>query len=345
MSEVLLPIAPSPLTSFQYLAYSLAVLFNYPECLPWFYNNFIQLEYFKDKNGETLSFVGGWMRDIACFEDQWLNKLEFVANTVNISNSIKDYLNQGWYFYSVFDEFYVPTRTRFNQVHFTYDFLLYGYHDEEQNYSILGYTDRGILEATKISYVNFMNAFESTPESAYDYVPCVIVYRKREDFLWEFDLVYLQEMLSDYLHSRDTATRLKLIQRDTMKNRIFGLRTYDCFTEYFQLIIDQQVKRKWSLYRSARSLHVLWEHKKCMLSRLEYLNQIRVIERFDYFYGFYQKLENDCLILRNSLVKYSLKEDPQILEKIMKSLQEIKQQESVIIEEMLEVIQKKLKFI
>ena len=43
-----LPIKRPPIIGYQYFAYPLAVIFNYNDCLPWFYCNFIQLRCLKD---------------------------------------------------------------------------------------------------------------------------------------------------------------------------------------------------------------------------------------------------------------------------------------------------------
>ncbi|HEX3046164.1 MAG TPA: hypothetical protein VHY08_15520 [Bacillota bacterium] len=342
MSEVLLPIAATPITSFLYKAFALVVLLNYPECFAWFYSNYIQLEYYKDRKGETLSFVGAWFTDIPWLQFQYMKKEEFVTGTGDLNQTIRDIVEDGWYFYSWFDEFFVPQRSKFNKVHSSQDFLLFGYHDHAENYSILGYSDRGIIEITKISYFNFLKAYESAYENNYEDPPCVILFKKRPDFDFKFEMKYLYEMLLDYAQGRDTGKRIGLKQRDTLQNRIFGLSAYDCLSEYFQLISDKQVNHHRALYRSARSLHVLWEHKKCMLLRLEYLHQQGLIDRFDYFYSFYQKIENAILSLRNTQLNYSLREERNLLEKIMESLQEIKKQESDVLEELLEMIQKKL---
>jgi hypothetical protein len=345
MSEVLLPIAPTPVTSFQYIAYSLTVLLNYPECLPWFYTNFIQLEYFKDKKGEALSFVGGWFTDIPWIQFEYMKKEEFVRRIGDLHLTLRDYLKNGWYFYSLVDEFYLPKRVKYNKVHSSQDFLLFGYHEETQEYSILGYSDRGIFEITRVGYEDLSKAFESTFELTHYYQPCVILLKKRADLIFDFNLKYIYDMLSDYVNCRNTAARLGVTQRATLENRIFGVNCYDGLINYFQMMQERPINHHKDLYRSARSMHVLWDHKKLMRLRLEYLFQQGWIEKFDYFRDFFYKLENQVLILRNTQVKYSIKEEPQLLVEIMNALRESKTLEWNIFQEMLEMIEKKLPFI
>ncbi|MCL6591745.1 MAG: hypothetical protein K6U80_17565 [Firmicutes bacterium] len=342
MSEVLLPIVPAPMTSFQHIAFSLAVLLNHPECLPWFYSNFIQLEYFTDQRGGALSFVGGWITDIPWIEYQYMKKEDFIRQTSDLQRSLREFLSDGWYFYSLVDEFYVPKRVKYNKVHSSQDFLLFGFNDQAKEYSILGYSDRGIFEATRIGYDDFQKAFESTRELIHYHQPCVILYKKRADLEIDFNLKYIYDMFFDYVNCRNTSARLGITQRATLENRIFGVNCYDHFINYLQMMYDRQVNHYKGLYRSARSLHVLWEHKKCMLLRLEYLYQQGWLENYDYFYNFFQKLENEFLMLRNTQVKYSLNEDRELLAEIMNALRESKKLEAQILQEMLEIFSQKL---
>jgi hypothetical protein len=333
MGAVQLPIVQSPLTVSQFLAYPLVVLLNYPECLPWIHSNYIQLEYFKDIRGESLSFVGGWVTDIPWIRFQYFEKKDFISSNGDIQSAIKNYINDGWYFYSIFDEFYVPSRTKYNKIHFSFDFMLYGYDDAAEEYSVLGYSSKGIFEATKIKYNDFIKAFES----AFEYQPFVILYQKRDDFSFELDRKYFHDMIDDYLNSRNTSARLGITQRETIKNRIFGLDTYECLIRHFKMNQAKYSKDNMLLYRSSRTLHVLWEHKKCMLLRFEYFNQHGFIDNIDKIYRVYQQLENNTLMLRNLHLQYSVKEDNRLLDQIMNSLLEIRQLESNVLEDLLEL--------
>lgn len=339
MGKVLLPISQSPLTVSQFLAYPLVVLLNYPECLPWIYSNYIQLEYFTDTRDESLSFVGGWVTDIPWIRFKYNEKKQYIRTTGDIHSAIKQSIDNGWYFYSIFDEFYIPSRVKYNKVHFSFDFLLYGYDDAAEEFFVLGYTNKGIFESSRISYRDFHKAFESDFECQ----PFVILFKKRDDFLFELDIKYFRDMIHDYIKSQNTASRLGITQRETIKDRIFGLETYNSLIRHFQNNQARYGKDNMLLYRSSRSLHVLWEHKKIMLSRLEYLNQHHFIENFDFLYRLYQKLENEVLVLRNLHLQFSIKEDKRLLDQLMNSLLEIKDLESEGLEALLESLERKLK--
>ncbi|HEX3046701.1 MAG TPA: hypothetical protein VHY08_18245 [Bacillota bacterium] len=332
LSRVQLPITSTPITVYQYQAYILAVLLNYPECLPWFYSNYIQLEYLKDRDRILLDFTGGWFNDVPWISFHYFEKEDFIKNNQGSHQAIKRFLDEGWYLYSTFDEFYVPSRGMYHKKHSLYDFLLFGYDDGEQDYSILGYGNRGIFEAAPVSYSDFIKAFESALDEG-----MIFFFRKREDFSNDFDQKYLQDMLSDYFYGRDTSARLKFFQRGAIKDKVFGLNTYQCLIEYYQSMFDKHGMN--DIKSSHRFLHALWEHKKCMLLRLEYLNQRWILKnKAAYFSGSYRKLENDALILRNTMLKFSLREDRRLLEIIINLLQEMWRLETKIVEELIQVL-------
>ncbi|MCL6589313.1 MAG: hypothetical protein K6U80_05090 [Firmicutes bacterium] len=326
-----LPVKPSPITVYQYLAFPLAVLLNYPECLPWFYSNYIQLEFFEEEKRVTLDFIGGWVTDIPWIRYQYFEKKAILNDFPEIHRSIKECLHEGWYFYSLFDEFYISNRRLYQKIHSNYDFLITGYDDREQEYSILGYGHRCIFETTKVNYSDFVQAFAPVIEGQF-----VILFRKRDDFDFGLDRKYLSQMFLDYLSSLDTSARLGLTQRARLKNRIFGLNTYYSLIEYFQSILDQPAIKDVRSFH--RIFHALWEHKKCMLLRLEYLTQHGLLKKNSHFSTPYLKLEKDALILRNALLKYSLHEDERLLEKVIHSLREMRRLEADIVLELVQAL-------
>src|SRR5690554_1664231 len=208
MSKLQLPIAETPIKALQYLAYPLCALLSHQECLPWFYNNYIQLE-FVIKN-RLLKFVDGWLTNIPVLEVQKMQKKYFFAICKeDIDHSIGRAIRDGWYFYSVFDEFYVPNRFAFQKEHFFHDFLLYGYNDSDNTYSILGYTKDFIFEPTEISYKNFDQAFQKGDfHSDHFGDHWIFLFRKMDNLPCHFNLKYVYDQIYDYFYGIDTTERI-----------------------------------------------------------------------------------------------------------------------------------------
>lgn len=336
MYTVHLPIAETPIKALQYLAYPLCVLLNYEECLPWFYNNYIQLDFIVKKSGGLVNFIDGWLSDVPWLSVQQLQKKYLLPLCgKDLNRVIKDFIDDGWYLYSWIDEYYVPNRPAYQKEHFTHDFMLYGYTDADEKYSLLGYTKARTFATSKISYKGFDQAFGFgdfyCDQQGEDWVYFL---KKRDDFFCDFSLKYVFDMLYDYDHGINTIERIGR-DRDKGYEKVFGLHVYDYLMEYFGLLLEEKVEF------DIRSLQILGEHKNCMILRLRYMGQNYLSEQAGYFCEAYQKMANEIFTLRNLQVKYYFSRETRLIERIIKSLKAIKEYESVIVGEMLEILGKK----
>lgn len=330
MHTVHLPIAETPVKALQYLAYPLCVLLNYEECLPWFYNNYIQLDFVVKKSGGLVNFIDGWLSDVPWLSVQQLQKKYLLPLCgKNLNRVIKNFIDDGWYLYSWIDEYYVPNRPADQKEHFMHDFMLYGYTDADEKYSLLGYTKDRTFTTSKISYKGFCQGFDSG-DSGEDWA---FLFKKKDGFFWDFNLKYVFDQLNDYYHGINTIER---IGRDKDKDyeKVFGLDVYDYLMEYFELLLEKKVDF------DIRSLQILGEHKNCMILRLKYMKQ-NYLPEASYFCDAYQKMANEIFTLRNLQVKYYFSGETKLIERIIKSLTAIKEYESVILGEMLELLEKK----
>lgn len=330
MSVTKLPIAESPVKGLQYLAYTLGILLNYEECLPWFHSNYIQLTWSSDFTS-PLTFFPNWFSTNPWLDVQVFKKDIIKSNHINIHNLIKNCIDCRIYFYASFDEFYVPHRSAYGKSHFHHDFLIYGYDSIQKEYILLGYTDKQIIETTKISFTQFEEAFFLNAVGTEN----VHLISKKEDFKYDFDLQLVYEMLDDYLNSRNSSERGRMYG-NILTNRVFGLDIYKYLREYFELLIKSNIH--WDI----RALHILYEHKKCMVLRLEYLYNNNYIDDHSYLYDNYKYIENKTLEMRNLQLKYIITHDKSYLSKIVNTLFEIEQKEKKLLENLLDKVHNKL---
>jgi hypothetical protein len=93
-----------------------------------------------------------------------------------------------------------------------------------------------------------------------------------------------------------------------------------------------------------RSLHVLWEHKNCMLSRIVYLNEKGYLDEESYIYlhKSYSEMIKTCLIMRSTQIRYAASrdrvKDGHLLEKILNELDNIALFEKEVMEYMLNAL-------
>ncbi len=109
MSIVKLPMAESPIVGFQHIAYALSIILNDKESLPWYYSNYIQLVS-GNSFATPMTFYPNWFDANPLLYIQTFKKEIMKFGNIDIHSFIKDCIDNKTYFYSAFDEFYVPRR-------------------------------------------------------------------------------------------------------------------------------------------------------------------------------------------------------------------------------------------
>ncbi len=97
--------------------------------------------------------------------------------------------------------------------------------------------------------------------------------------------------------------------KSTPKLGAYGLTVYNGFKE----VIYDTIKNNDII--NITSFYVLYEHKKCMLQRLNALNQYTCIN-FQIEYNEFKKIENNIKKLINLCLKYNFTKDISILYRI-----------------------------
>jgi len=330
MSIVKLPLAESPIIGLQYIAYTLGIVLNDEESLPWYYSNYIQLV-----SGNTflsaMHFYPAWYHTIPFLIVQAFKKEITKFGNINIHKFIKDCIDNQLYFYSVFDEFYVPRRLSYGRRHFQHDFLIYGYDEAQQEYILAGFDENRFYRTTTVSFAQFEEAFFSEMN---EYVHLL---KRNEGLKYNFNLKRVCELLEDYLYRRNTSERYSDgTSLEAISDRHWGLDVYKHLRGYFNSLINGDA------WYDIRPLHILYEHKKCMVSRLEYMEKNNYISDCSYLIDSYKILENKSMVMRNLQLKYSATSDKKYLRSIVETLAEIEQKEEELLEILIDKIRKKL---
>ncbi len=324
MSIVQLPIAKSPIVGLQYTAYTLNILLNYEDSLPWFYSNYIQLFWSSKK---PLNFYPNSFSENPLLSCQVLKKEIIETHNINIHDFIIDCINSKEYFYSQYDEYYVPNRRFYGNTHLVHDFMIYGYDADKKEYSIMGFNQKYDYGTTKISFEQFEKAFFSD-SAKLEYIH---ILSKKENVKYEFDLQLVYEMLYDYYNSRNSSERCRM-HKNTLVDMIFGMDIYKNLVDYFRSLIDEGFGSDFTIF------HTLLEHKECMLLRLEYMYNNKYIDDYKYLYEGFKNLAGEMVKMRNLHFKYFISKNKGCLEKIIKKLTEIEQKERDLLENMLNKI-------
>lgn len=76
-------------------------------------------------------------------------------------------------------------------------------------------------------------------------------------------------------------------------------------------------------YYDIRPAYLLWEHKKSMLMRIEYMQRHKIIDTDNDFNIRYKEIQESSKVIQNLLIKYFIKNDKKILNKALFKITEI----------------------
>jgi hypothetical protein len=310
----ILPIGNPQIMAYQNYAFPLSVLACDDEYLPWFYSNLIQLYYIADSKVPFTFFYNGASVDpllsIPMLQNQYLKSQTVINNNIDLIDFIINSIRDGYYLKASVNEFFIPNRRAHCNHNFNHGIMVYGYDYKEKLIYCLGFNERYIFCSSKITFDDFSKAFYSTGTDSDLYL------FKKNNYKYCFDLSLVTELLYDYLHSDNTSQRLK-VNKNPLSNCKFGLEACKYLIEYFKLLQEGRVEY------DIRPLHVIWEHKKCMLGRLKYMYDNNYLEDISYIYNEYSNLEKEALAIRNIFIKWNITNDKSIIVRIIESLESI----------------------
>lgn len=327
-----LPIAEAPIKGFLHHAYTLTIGAQYPSFYPWFHSNYIQLRCFRDfENNMSLDYLNFYNYDFVVDSFPWLSverisRELFSHNSNSAASYIEESINLGYYVYAFLDKYYMSHRIEYQKRHFIHDHFFYGYDKEQQSFHSIGFDNKNLFNSSMISYADTNDAYNFT-EPTYEWQNYIFMLKYNEDGAYDFDLELVIELLDDYLHSRNTSHRMRMYKEPM--DAAFGLEVYDYLKLYFQLLLDDKV------FTDVRPVHIVHEHKKCMLMRIEYLEQQGFLDKSEGFYSEYSKVESIAKYIQVNLIKYNLVKNVKIIALIMVKLEEMKKLEEVILTKLL----------
>ncbi len=346
MTEKNLPISIPPIIGYTIHAYPLSIIFNYNETLPWFLSNYIQLVCDTCFKGVFFDFSvlpcileGSKWIDSVYPGNPWLkrNSIEgyLLRNyNIEINDFVIESINQNNYVVLHLDEYYIPDTRSYKNRTFYHENLVYGYDLKDKTYNVLGFNGKGIFGNIRVSF----DSFEEGVKSNFLYCPNgqIKLLSYNEEYSYEMDLVLIRDQLTDFLDSQHTDNNYRTF-RNPSHNFVYGLAVYDGLIEYFRLLSESKV------YYDIRPLHILWEHKKCMLLRMEYLLRLYPSTKLEEIYNQYQLVEKKCMIMRQYQMKYSISNKPELLDNIINTLKMVCEYERNILSDFTLIIKALIK--
>ena len=147
-----------------------------------------------------------------------------------------------------------------------------------------------------------------------------------------FNINNFQNLLEEYYYSKNSSIRYSDLRNSNFN--YFGMELYDLLQEH----VISTSRSTNNLRR--KSFHAIWEHKKGMIERIQYIHEQGYLKESEYLIEEYNDLEKKTLILRNLMLKYNLTKKQEILKKMIPIIQFIQEKEKITIEILIESIQR-----
>jgi len=309
------------ITGFLHHAYPLSIVGNYNDYLPWFYSNYVQLicntDYFEGINDHLIDFYfpNDPLFSFPCMEC-FAVKPEFFDNKIDIVPFMINSINKKCYVYTHVDEFFIPNRSAYNYKHFTHNILVYGY--EKNNFKVLGFDQNSNFTHTEVGFKEFSLGYENANYQL------TILYNYNDYIKPKFDINNLVRSLNDYKFSINSINGNGFLP----ENPVFGLNIYMQLDFYLRNVRESQQKI------DIRPFHILWEHKKTMFDRIEYLDDDFIINKEELL-----KKSRDLVDLsigcRNTALKYIFTNNSKTITDLLSSIDDLFYKENIFLDELL----------
>lgn len=172
---------------------------------------------------------------------------------------IKQMLDSGMYvYYNGVDDFYLPGKSWYGTRHLNHDGIICGYDDKNGTISIVAHDIDWVYRVIRMPQISFIEGLRSSLDSKhYGYMTA---YKIRENIVVRLNEKEILKNLKEYI---DSSFENYPTDKD---GEVMGIVVHEYLAKYVDKLIDGSIpseKMDW------RSLRPVWEHKKCMLQRIQ----------------------------------------------------------------------------
>ena len=348
-----LPVQGPPIASYLFYLHPLSILTGHGEAhLPWLYSTFIQLVHFPGR--EVKFFLQPFvpsnpMRYVYGTTCPWLDvqlmNQEIVLGRVGEAPEfVMDCIERGRYVQLDVDFFHVPGRAEYRSRHFLHEILICGYDAGDEVFSVSGLTGRGQFGLSQVSFGELKRALSTPREELFPEEgtelpswyrrmlaerPMVCLYRYVPEASFTLDPTVVAEWIGDYVEGRESARRFRSLATPKEEGR-WGLQVYEYLDESLRHVMDG------GSADLTIPLRVMWEHKKLMLARIEYLGERGIIDGSRCHAREYGEVEQRMGKARLLYLKWEGQRRDGQLERVRRLLAEVAEAERGVLTRLLE---------
>ncbi len=333
--KVILPLKDNILRAWPEDNFLLSIIQNKETAYDWIMNYLIQTVAVIGDNGEgRIKFYPSGehhkrvnLYDLCPFIRKYTVPMGIILEKYNtFSNFLVYALNNGFYVSNILDQYFIPLLNG-KKNYFYHPNYIYGYNLSEKIFSICDNFELGKYKSIEVSFDLINEAFILLDSFPWEIYEASANLYEVVDTKFKFDLNLFIELLNDYLLSRNNLGNLDNYIRPQDRNICFGIGCYDVLYDYVKKIVDKNGEELIDL----RSFVFLIDHKTLMRLRVEFLKFRGYLSRNTLAMKIIENLENHCIKTLNLAIKYNFTKDPNIIHKLMETLENIKKMDKEVI--------------
>ena len=254
---------------------------------------------------------------MTCREKKFASE-SFHLDCLKIVEENKNMLDNGWYIFGIYNEFFIPRKRVYHKRDFMHGYIIFGYDDETQTFKSAGYLDDGHYQFFDIRYEDYFNSIlGGTIEQLW-----ITYYKINHNYKPQLDINQLKSRIEKYLTS----------QKDTYAendNRTYGMAALEMFHQYIASCNND--------YLDLRYGRSYMEHKCIMYKRLAFLYQNAYIHDDAICQEYFDKVYSRARIVFNLFLKYKITQDQNLLKHISEIVEQINREEKALLQHFIEL--------
>lgn len=340
MDKKILPLETVPLTAWAEQNFLFGIVKSQDTGWDWLMNQFIQLRgahYVNFEYGAVDSSITFYpysihqlapnMFDLCPFINKYTIPKKYVMNHYeSFYDFVKETLDDGFYLSTFLDQFFRKDR---DGEGFRHPNFIYGYNKKNDSVYLADNFEHGKFCKKEISRIDLERAFELVSDNLWEV--SVFLY-KLVDYHHQFNSKYVKEQIEDYLHpnrgicyfNRTVCIEPVHMDEHYLNEVYFGVECYDLLRNYIVALIEGNnvyLNDDW------RSFAMLLDHKIIMQERYVYMVENTYMNGDDKLRIGLAELKDECAIVRNLFLKYTVKRNTLILFRIAERLHQIQEKD------------------
>lgn len=235
-------------------------------------------------------------------------------------------IDKGYYVQPTVNEYFLPDSVAYQQKHLAHETLIYGY--DKQTFIGIGYNKQGDYATYHIAFSELERAIVQADLTHHYDSEGLRLFKYAPQKKYNFDIHLVQEQLTDLLYDRNTSQRFRMLANPD--DGAYGLATYECLKHFLASFLFPPFSF------DIRPAHILWEHKKCMVYLLKYMECQGYLKSEYGFSAKYDELMRNTGIVRLMLLKFKITRNHDLIHRVLSNLDKIAEAEKILLQNLLD---------